>query len=138
MDTASKRDEALIVLGGLKHLVDNPPASYDYLRDPRNRGYVIRIEVDRPIQTWLQIVLKPNIKPLLVESLTAVGKTLGNQKYQINYSAFGSGMIRTPSTTASVSVVLTPEDTMFDVGLPIPLTWDQIVRLRDVLNSQEF
>jgi len=122
MDTASKRDEALIVLGGLKHLVDNPPASYDYLRDPRNRGYVIRIEVDRPI----------------VESLTAVGKTLGNQKYQINYSAFGSGMIRTPSTTASVSVVLTPEDTMFDVGLPIPLTWDQIVRLRDVLNSQEF
>jgi hypothetical protein len=45
---------------------------------------------------------------------------------------------RTPSTTASDSTVLTPEDTMFDVGLPIPLTWDQIVRLRDGLNSHEF
>jgi len=45
---------------------------------------------------------------------------------------------RTPSTTASISAVLTPEETTFDVGLPIPLTRDQIVRLRDVLNSQEF
>jgi hypothetical protein len=45
----------------LKFFLENPPSSFEYLRDRRNSGYEILIEVDKPITTCIEIVLEPTL-----------------------------------------------------------------------------